>query len=238
MVRSSIIILGLVVASSASADPVEEFGARGQLILSADRLSPVLSYVRGTVGDVGDDSVYSTTRTSTSLSLLWSGNPQDFYDIPRVGLDYAVASNFTIGGTAFATLPLTSTRKTNFAAPTDSGDDTSTQALGVGLRGGYIARLTPRVSFWGRAGFSYTRVETDLPQDKLTQTLSQFALSLEPLLVIRAAPHFGVQLGPVIDVPLSGNLYEVSSASSAGGPTDIDASELHIGITAGLLGWF
>ena len=173
-----------------------------------------------------------------STSLLWSGDAQDFYDIPRVGLDYVIAPSFTIGGSLFATLPLSSTQKTTFLNTTTSRDDSTTSAFGIGVRAGYIAVVTPRISFWGRGGLSYTHIGTEQPQNDTSQSLSQVALNLEPLFVIRAAPHFGVQLGPVFDIPLSGTYHSEVRVGGGTGSTDVDASQLHIGLTAGLLGWF
>ena len=96
------LLVVLAAASSAHADP--DLGAQGTLILSADRLSPLFTYTKSEQSDNNG----SVSTTTSSLQLLWNGNAQDFYDVPRLGLDYAVAPNITIGGNLFATLPMSS----------------------------------------------------------------------------------------------------------------------------------
>ncbi|MGE5186150.1 MAG: hypothetical protein ACM31C_29040 [Acidobacteriota bacterium] len=240
------LVLGsvLLVSMSAGAEPpVDAFGASGQVILSADRLSPLLSYSRIKQDQGGGDS---TTTSTTSMSLLWTGSPQDFYDIPRVGLDYVIAPNITIGGSLFATLPMSSTRSTTQNGTTTSRDGTKLDAVGLAARGGYVMPLSPRVAFWPRGGLSYTRVGTTNTQGgggpggggTTSSTDSQWALSLEPLFVITAAPHLGIVAGPVLDLPLAGTHHAEFTNNGMSVSTDNDESQLHLGLTLGLLGWF
>jgi opacity protein-like surface antigen len=236
---SSALIVGLAAASPGDAEPLNDFGTRGSLILSADRLSPLLSYTRVRQDQQGGD--YTTTST-TSMSLLWSGAVQDFYDIPRAGLDYVLAPNVTLGGMLFATLPLSATRADTQNGTTTSRDTGKISALGIGARAGYIVPLSPRLSLWARGGLSYTRVSMSSTQGNMMMTmstvaLSQTALSLEPLFVISVTSHFGVQLGPVVDLPLSGSQHTEDTTNGMTVSQDNSASQLHIGITAGLLGW-
>ncbi len=233
----------LMVSLSASAEPMPGFGSQGQVILSADRLSPFLSYSRIKIDQGGGDS---TTNSQTSLSLLWTGEPQDFYDIPRFGVDYVVAPSVTIGGDLFATLPMSSTRSTTQNNTTTSRDGTKLNAFGIAARAGYVMPLAPRVAFWPRGGLSYTRVGTSNTQNgggpggggTTSTTDSQWGLSLEALFVVTAAPHLGIVLGPVLDLPLSGTQHDEITDNGMTVSTDTDISELHVGITIGLLGWF
>ncbi len=242
MVRSTIsastLATVLAIASSASAEPLDQFGARGQFIISADRLSPLFSYTRVKQDQGGGDT---TTTSTTSISLLWTGEPQDFYDIPRLGLDYVIAPSITVGGSLFATLPLSASRSTTNNGVTTSRDGAKTTFVGVGARAGYVLPLSHGISFWPRGGLSYSRESITNPitqQDNQTSTsVSQFALSLEPIFVIEPTPHFGVMLGPVLDLPLSGTQHSEFTNGPMTVSTDTDTSQLHFGITAGILGW-
>jgi hypothetical protein len=232
----------LLVSSSAAAEPVEEFGTKGHFILSVDRLFPLISYTRiRTAGNMQGE--YNTT-SQTSMSLLWSGQPQDFYDIPRVGLDYVIAPQLTLGGSIFATLPMSSSSERTMNGMTTTRDSTKESAFGIGARVGYVVHLTPAVSFWPRGGLSYSHVTTTdydpAGVQQGSQTTTQPALNLEPLFVISPAPHFGIVLGPVFDIPLGGNEHTEIVGGMGGGTLsfDTDASQLHIGITVAMLGWF
>ncbi len=230
----------LVTTSIAAADTVgNDFGQQGQLILSADRLSPLFSYSRVKTDQGGGDS---TTQSTTSMNLFWAGNTQDFYDIPRAGLDYVIAPNLTLGGTVFVTVPMSSTRSTTQNNVTTDRDGTKVDAFGLGVRVGYAMPLTPRISFWPRGGISYTRVGTTNQQqggngNTTSSTVTQTAINLEPLFVFSLAPHLGIELGPVIDVPLSGNTHDEVQVMNMTVSSDNSSSQFHFGITAGLLGY-
>jgi hypothetical protein len=225
-------------ASFAVADSHGDFGSRGELIISAERLSPLFSYARTKQDQGGGDS---TTTSATSISLLWSGAIQDVYDIPRVGADYVLAPNVTLGGDLFITLPTSSSRSTTMNGTTTSRDSTKLSAFGIAARGGYIVPLAHGVSLWARGALSYIRLGTTNPQGNMGNTSSsaftQWGLSLEGLFVIQATPHLGVTLGPVLDLPLSGNLHTEDTVGTATVSTDSDETQLHFGITAGLIGW-
>jgi len=234
-----VVAAGLTASASARAEPINDFGTRGQVIISADRLSPLFSYSRIRTDQGGGDSNLTSV---SSCSLLWSGTLQDFYDIPRAGVDYVLAPRVTIGGTLFLTLPITSTRATTQNGTTTSRDGTTQNAVGLGARAGYIVPLTNKISLWARGGLSYTREgSTSTNNNGTTQqstSTSQFALNLEGLFVIELTQHFGLQLGPVIDVPLSGTEHTEVTDQGRTVSQDNGSSQFHIGITAGLLGWF
>src|SRR5437879_120493 len=70
----------------------ERLGARGQIIVGADRVSPLLSYssttttVKQTLPS-GVTVEQDTTVKDTRMALLWNGNPSVIYNIPRFALD-------------------------------------------------------------------------------------------------------------------------------------------------------
>ncbi len=224
-------------STSASAEPIEEFGARGQVTLSADRLVPLFSYSKTTTDANNGDS---STESTSSIALLWTSGPQDFYDVPRLGLDYSVTSNITLGGNLFFTLPLSHSQSQTRNNTTTTTDEATTNAFGIGVRGGYIASIAPKISFWGRLGLSYTREGTTTPQqvgNDVHSSLSQVALAIEPLFVIHLTSHLGFTVGPVIDVPLSGNLHQELVIGNMTVSSDNASSQFHFGISGGLIGW-
>ncbi len=233
----TLVLASLAVTATATAEPVD-FGARGQVILSADRLSPLFSYSRIETDTGGGDS---TTNTTTSMSLLWNGAPEAVYDIPRIGLDYVLAPNITIGGDLFGTIPFSASRSTTMGGTTTTRDTAKYSAFGIGARGGYVLALSHGLAFWPRGGLSYTRESTSNViggrGETQSLTVSQFALSLEPLFVIEAVPHFGVVFGPVLDLPLRGTQHTEVTMGNTTVSSDNNSQQLHFGITLGLLGW-
>lgn len=230
-VFAAVVGLGLVASAGAAR---AEVGDQGAVVISADRLSPLLSYTKSTE----DTTNGSASESQTNFSLLWSGaTAQDFYDVPKLALDYGVAAHITLGAFLAATLPLShSTTQTqgNGSAETDQP---KTTALGFGVRGGYAMALTPKVSFWGRLGLSYGRLTTDDPGgNDASSTYSQFALNLEPLMAFSLAPHFGLLAGLAFDVPLTGNHHQEGTIGNTTFSQDNDFSQLHIGATLGLYG--
>jgi hypothetical protein len=67
---------------------------------------------------------------------------------------------------------------------------------------------------------------------------NQFALDLDPQLVITPLPHFGFTAGVTGDIPIAGGHAETHT--DGGGSTSASASSslLFVGVTGGLVGWF
>lgn len=233
-----LLVVLAAMASSAHADP--DLGGQGNWILSADRLSPLFTYSKQTESDTNG----SVSTTRSSLSLLWNGNPQDFYDIPRLGVDYVVAPNITVGGNLFATLPMSSKQSGTGGGQTVSQDDDKVSAFGFAARAGYVAGLGPKLLLWARGGLGYAHVGTTIPNNggggnnDRYNSLSQLGLNLEPQLVYSPGAHVGIMFGPVLDVPLTGTYHtERTDNNGTTTSTDVDASQLHFGINLSLIGW-
>ena len=229
-------VLALLVASpSAHADP--SLGAPGQLIFSADRLSPLLSYSRLREKDMDGNTV---TTSGTSASLLWNGSAQDVYDVPRLGIDFALAPNITIGGNVFVTIPMSSRQSVTAQGQTVTQDADKTSAFGLAARAGFVMPLGPSMALWARGGLGYARVGTTIPRDNgddRYNSLSQFALNLEPEFVLSPGPHVGIMIGPVADIPLTGTYHTERTNNGQTTSEDFDASQLHIGLNLSLIGW-
>lgn len=233
------LLAGMLATASglAQAEP-GDLGAQGQWIIGADRLSPFISYSRLRRAD---DNGGSLTTSSTSLQLFWNGSAQDFYDIPRIGVDYVIAPNITVGGNFFATLPMSSKESASQGGTTVTSDGDKTTAIGFALRGGYIMPLGPKLTLWARGGLGYAHVGTTSPRNNGREdynSLSQLGLNLEPEIVYSPAPHVGAMLGPVLDLPLTGTFHTERTDNGQTTSQDFDASQLHLGINISLIGWF
>jgi hypothetical protein len=245
----------LLTSSLAHAQARTTFGERGQIIISADRLFPLLSFTHVSqdqfVPPVGDNKQVANYSES-AISLLWgSSGPQDnsatpqtsFFTVPRVGFDYVIVPNVTIGGDLVVFFTLggnTSTDSTTNGGvtTTNSVGTPSSLVFGFAPRGGYILRLTDLFSLWLRGGFSYyvASSKTNVGADTVTTSTNQFALDLDPQFVVTPIPHLGVTLGVTADLPIAGGHSTDDGAS--GVSVSKSSSVLFFGLTAGLLGYF
>jgi hypothetical protein len=257
----------LFLASTASAQvPAGEFGQRGQFIVSADRLFPLFSYTHFSqdafVPGAGNTKQVAF-ENQTSISLLWgsASGPsvavgsdaaaiQTFFTVPRVGVDYVLTHHVTVGGDVAIYFTLggdTGADSTTNAGAvvTNSTGNPSVLVLGIAPRGGYILPLTDMFSLWLRGGFSYfvasskTTTGAGAGAETVTTTTNQFALDLDPQLVITPFPHVGFTAGVTTDLPLTGG-HSQDTTPANGGTTTVSAasSVLYFGITGGMLVYF
>ena len=69
-----------------------------------------------------------------------------------------------------------------------------------------------------------------------TETDSGFSLNVEPEMVVFPIPHFGLSVGPVADIPLSGNVHsELTGGVSQS--SDHSNKTSNYGIIFGILGF-
>jgi hypothetical protein len=239
----------LLAVSSAGAQETGRLGQKSQLIFSADRLVPLFAYNANKENNT-DGSTSTTTQSSFSLlpnfNNFVNGN---FYNVPRVGVDFAVIENLTIGGSVilyFSAGGSVTDKAPNGASV--SHDTPSYTLFGFAPRVGYTLHLSDLFTFWPRGGFSYytfSAKTTDVNGqtttiDKTSQ--NQFAIDLEPMFALTPVQNFFFFFGPVIDIPLSGSVTRGGSVST---PTttitrndvSTDTSQFHFGATAGLGGY-
>jgi len=79
---------------------------------------------------------------------------------------------------------------------------------------------------------------TAVPPTTSTSTVSGFGLNLEPMFVLSPTDHFGIVLGPVVDIPLSGSSSRELSPSTTPAPPDDKVKFTNYGLTVGILGYF
>jgi hypothetical protein len=257
----------LLVSSAAHAQAApSSFGNQGQFIFSADRLFPVFGYSRGSLNEPGQPPAgvnkVVDSEDQTALGFFWGATPAfqgvgtagvaipNVYTVPRLGFDYTIIPNVTIGGdvTVFFTLGgsgSSETYESNGNTQTTTGPEPKSTIFGIAPRAGYILHLTDLLSLWLRGGVSFYTATSKTSNTNNGQTTTnsfnfdQLGLDLDPQLVITPIPHFGFTVGVTGDIPLTGGISE-STTVSGGGSTSVSshASLLFVGVTGGLVGWF
>jgi hypothetical protein len=259
-------VLGLGVLLTASAASAQEFGEKGQIILSADRLMPLLSYTQDKTTDNNQNPTQTNYYDSTQLSLFWgstsiSGDAQglgnngggavpNVYTVPRLGFDYVLLPHLTLGGNAvfFATLGSGTNQCNGGQCNNPTIGNGSSNVFGIVPRVGYVIGLSPVFSVWLRGGIHYYHEHTSFPHvlpqcnnrvDSDDANLEVFGLTLDPQLVIAPVNHFAIVAGPTVDWGFAGG---VSADQPNGCNARTTASEgfaaLNIGLNGGLMGWF
>jgi hypothetical protein len=256
----------LFTASPAHAQQQEPFGQKGQFILSADRLMPLFSFSHWSgqcstnagiaaelpsclgVAAAGAGGVtkvtYSGSQTAMSFFYGSTANTNDqFYTVPRIGFDYTIVNNVTIGGdiVLFFTLGSNASTETDFSngsSQTTTTSTPSTTIFGIAPRGGYILGLNNLFSLWLRGGFSfYTESQKSHPTNDstLTNSIHQFSLDLDPQFVITPLPHIGITAGLTIDIPFGGGHSTDFDQGNTSQSFSAGSSIFYLGVTAGLL---
>jgi hypothetical protein len=253
-----LVLVASVSPRTASADepppspPPPRFGERGQLVLGADRLMPLVSYTSQTITAVQGDTTTEVTDTGTSLAFLVGREPTlgAVHTVPRVAFDFTVLRNLTLGTSiafAFGVGGDHTEERTPTVGPKTTRESRAPRSTLIGFapRVGYVVALGSKLAFWPRAGFGFYSVTSKTEETsnlgvtsttRVTDTL--FSLDLDPQLVWLPLPHVLVHAGPLMNVPLDGS-HETSfsQASDMKARTD-DLSLFHLGVSAGLAVWF
>ncbi len=242
----------LLAAWSARAESDGRFGERGQLVVAADRLVPVVGYTTQSITSVQGDTTTKVTESGASLAFFVGREPSlgAIHTVPRVAADYFVFPHLTLGGAFVVALGVDGTR-TEERRP--SGGQATTREnvrpgatiLGFAPRVGYVLRLSDQLAFWPRAGFAFYSVHSEREQTNnvgvtsaATETDTIFALDLDPQLVWMPLAHVLLHAGPVANLPLTGS-HETAFVQGPDRQERSDAlSIFHLGISAGLGVWF
>ncbi len=251
-----VLATAITAVSGAGAAPASTTGNgiadKGTLTIGAERLfgfawgqeSTETTDVAGGVTRVSDSKVSSTT-----FGLLWNGSPANVYVIPRVGIDYTIIDNLTIGGSigyvhVGDSYSNTTTTTLNGASTTQSvsGDYGSANGFIFAPRVGYVLPLGGMLSVWLRGGLTYYNVGTSTPPQNngnttVSTTQSGFALSLDPQLVISPVEHFAFTVGIAADLPLAGTHSQDETTNGTTVSTSYTDHFTNLGITVGLLGY-
>ena len=201
------LILGLGVLSPLLAR-AQELGAKGEGVLSADRLMGIsANRISGELGA-------ATYRNDfTSFSFGWRTAPDNSpFDIPRLAFDYMVISHLSIGGA--------------IGDVSHDGDANDSSSFIVAPRIGYAYAFGRVVGIWPRGGFTYHSTSVDNAYDE-----KGFAFTAECPFTFSPAQHFALHVGPTFDIDMFGD--RDPSPINKG-----DRTYRTFGLNAGLLGWF
>jgi hypothetical protein len=253
----------LLTASVAGAQAQGQgFGQKGEFIFSADRLLPFLAFTQNKITNNNANPNTSVTNSGSSLSFFWgnnsvfaggnaagavgAGNPT-FYTTPRVGFDYVLIPNLTLGGDLLLFFTLGGSSTVSRGGQSVSNDNPSGNLFGIAPRVGYILGISEPLSIWLRGGFSFYHAGTSQPDNQCgtnpsdTNSANVFGVDIDPQLVISPINHFAFTAGPALDFGFAGG---ASNSTPSGNncnqvtTTSFGYSSWNIGITGGLLGWF
>lgn len=229
----TLVAVALAIAGRPAA--ARDFGDRSGVFLSADRLfgAATTKTTRPSAGDLRQSSFG-----------LFLATPSTVYQIPRLAVDFVPTNGLTLGaalGLSIAT------------ADRDDGLDSVQAPTVYGFlvqpRVGYARALSARLGLWLRGGFTYFRQTAEAEVVIVNRTVESKATSwgismnFEPGVVVFLAPGFGLQVGLLADLPLTGS-QEITRASVSGGgavtetTTSTDESVRNIGVAVGLVGAF
>jgi hypothetical protein len=246
----------LLAPSMAEAQEAHGFGSQTQLIISADRLVPLFAWTSSTVTAEEGGRTTEVTQSDTSTSILWGNDGQNFFfgprsphTVPRAAIDFVVIPHLTIGGTVAFAFSLGGSTETETRqggqTVTVKNDSPSNSVIALGPRVGYIIPMGDILAFWLRGGFSFyslRRTEEDRDNngavERDTIKVSAFSLDIDPQFCIVPMEHFFFSVGPLINVPLTGNVSSERVRGAVTTTVENDLTLWHFGITAGLGGWF
>jgi hypothetical protein len=261
----------LLVATAAQAADTgaNGFGEQGQFIFGVDRLAPIFDYSQNTITDTNVNPNNSATVVGTSFGLLSTSNSviagggggagaaatllggvPNFYTFPRVGFDYVIIPNLTLGGNIYAMFTLGGHTEGCVGNNCASVANPSAWAFGLAPRVGYIIGLSNLLAIWLRGGVSWHTEQISVPdtvaacgnrQDSDNYTFNEFGLDLDPQLVISPAQHFAFMVGPAFDWGFAGGANTDrpdATKCNTRDQTSDNYTSLNFGINAGLLGWF
>ena len=257
LMRLSLLSVGLTASlavlspRTASAQEANGFGEKGELIVTADRLMPLIGYSRESVDSTQNGVTVTQSDSSTSIALLFGREPAltvNPHTIPRIAFDYVLAQHFTLGGSFVLGLGLGGTSKTETTQggsnATQSTDAPTVTAVGVAFRAGYVLPLGQSIAFWpraGLAGYSLSSKSTTTNNNQTSTTSNTdtaFSIDLDPQFVWVPIPHFFVHAGPLVNIPIAGKRSQTTDQGNSTVDVSNDLHIFHIGLSAGLGGWF
>lgn len=158
-------------------DPNAAFGATRTLIVSVERVSPlvVLEAERTGRGRIDESRTFVATLGATPT-------PPPIERLPRLALDYGVGRGWSVGGSVYIAHVWTET-------PSLRGDD-----VGVAPRIGHAFRLGKSAAFWPRLGLSYNATRTE------TGTQARLEATMEGAFAFFPAEDVALTVTPALDV--------------------------------------
>ena len=201
-------------------------------VIGLERASTFTGY-RSTISDNGSDIVTS----GVEASIVGSASQEAFSPLvlPRLALDRRWANGFSFGFVASY-----AAHSAERSSDAKKATLPSSESALLGARIGWLSPLSRNVSLWLRGGPTWARrASSGLSSEPgvLTSVDQQWAISLEPQLVILPVRHFGLSLGGAVDLGF-GDEKLTRSGGSEPGVSRTDKAVTTYGITAGLLALF
>jgi len=205
----------LLLSSSAWA---QDFSAKGQLAISAERL---FGFVHDSATLDGNTTKTDTISLLSSPLIVGSSGVWGGFGTPRVAGDYFVIDHLSVGGAiGYA----------HWSVSTPNGPVTTSvdaDSFTFAPRAGYFFGFTDIVGIWPRAGFTYKTYSSG------NNSGHDLALTIEAPFMFTVIPHVAFWGGPTLDVGLSG-----SQSQKVGTTTrSVDFNATEIGIQTGLVGY-
>jgi hypothetical protein len=241
--RVTVIVLAAMIVAGAvrAEDAAPTFGAKRQVVISAERL---FGFAYATRSEDESGEVAATfNHAGTAFGPLGGAvAATELYTVPRLAVD-VVWRRFTLGSavTFFrASLEENARPALAFYQPPSTMD-----VLVLAPRAGYLVALGRFVNIWPRVGFTYVLAHSSttfdaagsaqaVPQGPTTSTIGLYALTLEAPVAIRVVEHVLIMAGPSLDLGLDGR------ETVNGQPRSQSATihETDLGVTCGLAGYF
>ncbi len=221
----------------AHADVDAEFGARGRIVLGAERLFGVVH--REFRQGVYSDPELEARQSATTLTVL-GGEGSPFYAFPRIGIDVFVAKRISVGLAG------------GLRIDDDSRDGSKPGRLPrqryesfryvIAPRIGFAYPLTSSLAIWARAGVTYLRYSEEstvgsslaYADGRSTLRESLLAVTLEPMLVWKALPPAAITLAGTFDLGVWGR-RDVGAHAGAENPYWVRAKASEYGASIGIL---
>jgi hypothetical protein len=230
----------------AAAQEANGLGEKHQLIVSVDRLMPLLSYSSETVKNDNNGVTTKTTDSGTSAAFLFGREPSIgvVHTVPRIAFDFTIIKSLTLGGAFAFAFGLSAKSETEQGNVTRKVDAPTSTIVGFAPRVGYILPIGHVFAFWPRAGFALYSVSTKQTNRQgnndvsSTDTSTVWSFDLDPQFAWVPVEHFFVHFGPLLNIPFAGSRSHEDVINGASTTTKNDLSVFHFGLSAGLGGWF
>jgi hypothetical protein len=214
-------------------------------VLSAERLSSVLTWSQSIKQEISNGSFPSSTATleaetaGTDVGFLGAGafdrNP---FSIPRVGFDGIFANGFTLGGSLSYIVSSAETTQPDGINSSTKRELATQSIFLLSPRVGVLIPTSAQVGIWLRGGITRLNLSSEpgAGSSNSESSVTFWDLSLDPQLVISPVPHIGITIGAALDIGIAGTIDSPTSSSTTSVEPELSASSY--GVTAGLAAIF
>jgi hypothetical protein len=218
------------------ASPARSKGIRGvRILVGLERASSIAGYSSSSSPEEGADVV--THGVEASVIGEAAQEPFTPLVLPRLGFDARVTEVVSAG--------LSFSYAAHSAEQSSGGTKQilpSSESLLLGPRLGWWRPLSDHIALWLRGGPTWAQrassEPTSQPGQRLIFTQRQWAVSLEPQLLIMPIPHVAVSFGAAFDIGVTGQNQSTYRGGPARPQVSLPTTTSTYGLTAGLLALF